>query len=122
MLQMIDNNELLKVLCFGVNHLQKYPESVRQFCFALNYHSPSAYRHVRRTFNNNLPHPRTIKTWYANSDAKAEPGIVEENKNRLRKIVEEYRIQYETEMECALIVDEMHLRKQVLCFSLSASL
>lgn len=101
-------------MCFGVKHLQKFPESVRQFSLGLHYHSPSAYRHVRKIFNNNLPHPKTISSWYSNSDVRAEPGITESNMKRLQKIVEQYRIQYEAELECAMLIDEMHLRQQVL--------
>lgn len=93
---------------------EKYPENVRDFCFSLHYYSPRAYQYVRKIFNNNLPHKRTIRSWYANSDIRGEPGIQEAHMNRLKKIATDYKKVNGHDMICSLVFDEMNIRKQVM--------
>lgn len=67
--------DLINCLLFGIPHRAKYPESVRRFCLNIYYLSVRAYEAVRATFNNNLPHVSTVRSWYANSDMNCDPGI-----------------------------------------------
>lgn len=107
------NNELLHVLHCGIDIGEKYPASVRQFCFSLHYHSPRAYTFIRETFKNTLPHPRTISSWYANSDARGEPGLQKEHMEKLKKISHEFKDKHGHGLLCSLVFDEMSIRKQV---------
>lgn len=104
---------MLHVLFRGVEHREKYPEKVRHFCLGLHYFSPRAYEHVRRTFNNHLPHERTIRRWYQNSNIQNEPGIHQETVQRLKKIADDFASSNGSKMICSLTFDEVFLRKQI---------
>lgn len=110
MIEKITQDEVLYCLINGVEHGEKYPESVRKFCFTVHYHSIAAYEIIRNQFNKNLPHSKTIKAPKLQlSDVSGEPGIQKQTMDILRKIVDES----DEPLVCALIVDEMYLRKQV---------
>lgn len=94
----------------GVKSGEKYPERVRKFCLALTYHSNAAYEVVRKTFNNNLPHPKTIKAWLAVSDVNGEPGLTDGTLKRLKGFVNEMK---EEPLICTFIFDEMYIREQI---------
>jgi len=47
-------------------------ESLKEFCVALHYLSPKAYGFVRKSFQNSLPHSRTIQNWVNHINCK--PG------------------------------------------------
>lgn len=108
-----NDSELISILCNGVVSGEKYPESVRLFCLSLYYCSPKAYQHVRAEFNNHLPHSKTIKQWYANSDASGEPGIQKECMDKLKRIGQAYERENNKKLMCSLVFDEMYIRKQV---------
>lgn len=110
---MVDSNDLLNVLCFGVKSGDKYPASVRQFCLGLHFYSPKAYNHIRKQFNKNLPSSRTIQQWYLNSDINGDCGIQEENIQRLVRIVESHKKRNETDICCSLVFDEIDIRQQI---------
>lgn len=103
----------MRVLYCGVKSGQKYPEKVRHFCLALSYYSPRAYQYVRKEFNNHLPHIKTIRNWFANSDIKSDPGIQPEHMTRLEKIAQQFEIEHGRKLMCSLVFDEMHIRQQV---------
>lgn len=107
------DDELLRVLHCGIKSNEKYSENIRHFCLALHYYSPRAYDFIRKTFNNHLPHPKTIQNWYANSDIRGDPGLQMYNINRLRNISDSYKEKHDTNIICSLVFDEMCLRKQV---------
>lgn len=107
----MDDNEVLACLINGVKPGDKYPESVRKFCLSLTYHSPAAYEVVRKNFNNHLPHQRTIKAWFAQSDISGEAGLTEGTLKRLKAFVDEMNGDL---LICTLIFDEMYLREQVI--------
>lgn len=86
---------------------------MRKFCFALNYHSPAAYRIVREQFEKRLPHPQTLTTWLSQSDINGEHGIREETMNRLRGFVKDLKGATGEELICTFILDEMYVKKQV---------
>lgn len=75
--------------------------------------SPRAYEHVRRTFNNHLPHERTIRRWYQNSNIQNEPGINQETVQRLKKIADDFASSNGSKIICSLTFDEVFLRKQI---------
>lgn len=110
---MFADNELMRVLCDGIAVAEKYPESVRHFCLSLYYHSPRAYEVVRKEFNNHLPHSKTIKAWYANSDANGEAGLHQECLDKLKNISQDYERKHNRKLMCSLVYDEINIRKQV---------
>lgn len=114
---MLKNDELFRILHHGVKSGEKYPEKVRHFCLGLVSYSSRAYQFVRKTFHNHLPNLSTIQKWFANSDVRGDPGILEETMNRLRKIAEDFKTKNQRELMCSLVFDEMHIRQQV-CWSL----
>lgn len=90
---------------------EKYHETVRKFCFTMNYHSPRAYQFLRETFNNCLPHPTTIRSWYSNSDLNTKANVINEQcLNILRRKVMEMA-QDGKICACSLLLDEIHIRK-----------
>lgn len=107
------DNELLRILHCGIKGGEKYPENVRNFCLSLNYYSPRAYEHIRKTFHNHLPHPKVMKMWYRNSNVRGESGIQEDHMEKLKKIAKDFKEENGYEMACCLIFDEMSIRKQV---------
>jgi hypothetical protein len=54
----------------------KFTPALRKFALKQNYYLPAAYKYVRNTYNNVLPHPRTLCRWYGTVDA--EPGFTNE--------------------------------------------
>lgn len=112
--QKLHENELLELLLSGVKAGSKYSEKARKFCLTLHYHSPRAYGFLRETFNNNLPHAKTIQNWYANSDLCGEPGIQVDHMAKLEKFAMNFRDEKGSDIYCSLVFDEMHIRRQVL--------
>lgn len=94
---------------------EKYPATARQFCLSVQYYSTGAYNYVRRIFNNNLPHLKTIQQWYANSDVSAEEGINDTHLKRLEGIMNQHKIENgSSDLLCVLSFDEMSIRQQIL--------
>lgn len=93
--------------------MEKYPENFRHFCLALHYFSPRAYKFVRQTFNDNLPHPKTIQAWLANSDVCGEPGLHQHHLDKLKKIAAKFNGSG-SPLVCSLVFDEMYIRKQMV--------
>lgn len=100
-------------MVYGQPILTKYPAEVRKFCYAMNYHSPAAYRIVRNQFDKCLPHPKTLTTWLQESDINGEHGIREETMKRLARFVKDLKDSTGEQLICTLMLDEMHIRKQV---------
>lgn len=103
--------ELIHCFLFGVKHRQKYPEVVRRFCLDIYYLSVITYESIRSTFNNNLPHTATIRSWYANSDMNAEPGISE---SCLKVLLQKKAIENKSkgnEFLVSICFDEMYIKK-----------
>lgn len=97
----------------GVKSGQKYPEEVRHFCISLAAHSPRAYELVRKAFHNHLPTLKTIKSWFANSDVRSDPGIQDGTVARLKKIADDYEKENKRKLMCSLVFDEIFIRQQV---------
>lgn len=62
---------------------------LRAFSLTLHFYSPTAYNYVRRTFNNCLTHPSTLRKWYSVIDGS--PGITEESMNAIKMKVREMK-------------------------------
>lgn len=84
----------------------KYPPGARKFALTLHFHSPAAYRYMRKIFHNCLPHPNTLFQWYKSVDAK--PGYTTETLDRLKQKSQSSK----KEILCALVADEMAIRQQ----------
>lgn len=89
-----------------------YSEAIRSF--ALNSHSlgPQGYNYLREKFHNNLPHPSTIRKWYAKSNCNGEPGLSEDSLATLRSLVEEHKKENNT-IHATISFDEVHIRRHV---------
>lgn len=98
---------------YGQPTLVKYPEEVRKFCYALNYHSPAGYQVFRNQFDKRFPHPKTLSAWLSVSDINGEHGFREETMKRLTGFVNDLREKSGEPLICALLLDEMYIKKQV---------
>lgn len=85
---------------------QQYSDDMKKFALTIYFHSPAAYRYLRSHIS--LPHERTISRWLSKTDAS--PGFTAES----IEIIESRLQKGEIEAECALIVDSMSIRKQVI--------
>ena len=116
-LQKIESSEVLKCLIHGARtgkpSLTKYSSEVRKFCFALNYHSPAAYRIVRDYFEKRLPHPKTLVSWLKESDVNGEHGIRDETMKRLTGFVKDLKDTSGEQLICTVILDEMYIKKEL---------
>lgn len=87
-----------------------FPAELRSFALTLHFYSNSAYYYVRKTFNKCLPHPRTLRKWMTTVDGT--PGFSKESLKVLKIKAKEYRDKNQT-LVCALMMDEMAIRKHV---------
>lgn len=73
----------------------------------LHFLSPSAYRYVRETFTNCLPHEKTLTKWFQNIDGKS--GFSKEAMTTLTKKV---KVEEDNgrKVFCNLVVDEIAIR------------
>lgn len=91
---------------------EKYNETVRKFILTLRFYSPRAYDYVREKFNNNLPHPATIRKWYQRSSVQSQSGLCQ----RSIEILKEKALDFQKEgknLYCGLVHDEMSIRQHV---------
>lgn len=70
----------------------------------LHFLSPSAYRFVRKTFTNNLPHETTLTKWLQNIDGNS--GFTKESLEILKEKVKAEKI-IGRKVFCNLVVDEI---------------
>ncbi|KAL3188440.1 hypothetical protein MRX96_003418 [Rhipicephalus microplus] len=85
----------------------KYPPELRAFALTLHFYSPAAYEYVRSKFNEALPSQRTLRGWY--KSIQGAPGFTAEAFAFLEKFAEAR----DEPFYCALIVDDMAIRKHV---------
>lgn len=110
---MANQREIIDCLITGIEHRNKYPEAVRQFCLSMNYKSPKAYAFLRETFNDHLPHPVTICSWYANSDLHTEPNTINEKCLDILKNKVDEKAKIGEKLICSIMFDEMSIRKHI---------
>ncbi|CAB4022411.1 DNA transposase THAP9-like, partial [Paramuricea clavata] len=84
----------------------RYSKDIREFAISLNFYSPRAYKFVRKTLH--LPHPATLRSWAGNVPCK--PGFLT---NFIKSLTN--KLHLSGEKECALILDEMSIRKETRC-------
>lgn len=89
-----------------------YAPSVREFALTMHFHGTSSYRYLRQKFNNRLPNPSTLRSWYVNSGANGEPGISSQCLEFIRAKVESAK-KVDQELYCTLAFDEMAIRQHV---------
>ena len=87
-----------------------YPDELKSFALTLSFYSIKAYNYVRKTFQLALPHPSTLRTWYRAMNGQ--PGFTEEAFAALSIRVEEERKE-QRQVVCALVFDELAIRKHV---------
>ena len=80
----------------------RYSKDIKEFAISLHLYSPRAYKFVRKTLH--LPHPATLRSWAGN--VVCEPGFLS---NVISSVSAKLPLSGET--ECALILDEMSIRK-----------
>lgn len=85
---------------------RRYSPLMKQFAHTLYFYSPKAYNFLRKQFV--LPNGRTIRKWL--SSLNCHPGILGEVLEFLKKEVHD-KPHFKN---CALIMDAMSIRKQVL--------
>ena len=84
----------------------RYTEEVKNFALTVHFYSPKAYSYMRKLFS--LPHQSSIRNWISSVDC--EPGF---HADVLQNLSEQ--LQKRPEMsDCALMMDGMVVRKQVL--------
>ncbi|KAL3192589.1 hypothetical protein MRX96_026176 [Rhipicephalus microplus] len=85
----------------------KYPPELRAFALTLHFYGPAAYEYVRSKFNEALSSQRTLRGWY--KSIQGAPGFTAEAFAFLEKFAEAR----DKPFYCALIVDDMAIRKHV---------
>lgn len=103
--------ELIRCFLFGIPPRSKYPEIVRRFCLNIYYLSVRAYECLRSTFDDNLPHSATVRSWYANSDLNCEPGISPSCLKILEKKAAD-KAKEGSKLLISICFDEMYIRKR----------
>lgn len=85
---------------------RRYSDLMKQFSHTMYFYSPKAYTFLRQYFI--LPNGRTIRKWLSSLDCS--PGFLSEVFEFLKKEV----LQQEDLKNCALIIDGMAIRKQIM--------
>lgn len=78
----------------------------------MNNTSPAGYRLLRKEFDDRIPAPVTLRSWHANADINAEPGILNQSLEVLKLKVAEKAANNQKLMG-ALLFDEMAIRKHL---------
>jgi len=81
---------------------------LRAFALTLNFYSAAAYKYVRQMFNKCLPHPSTLRKWYAVVDGS--PGFTKESMNAIRIKVAEMKTKNKT-LLCGMMMDEISIKE-----------
>ncbi len=91
-------------------NLGLYPPELRSFAMTLKFYSTKAYNYVRKSFDLGLPHVSVIRSWY--SSMNGEPSFKKDALTALKaKVLAAKRDNQE--VVCALMLDEMSIRKHV---------
>ena len=88
----------------------KYPHGLKSFALTLQFYSSKAYEFVRQKLNLALPHQAHIRKWY--SKIPAAPGFTQPAFVAIKAKVDAVR-ETGNKVVCALMLDEMSIRKQV---------
>lgn len=110
--QNIRQIQILTCLAAGITRSDSYPEDLRNFCLGLYNTSPAGYRYMRNSFDNRIPAPVTIQSWYANSNIDCQPGILSYSLSVLRRKAAEYAAKNQ-KLIGGLLFDEMNIYKMI---------
>lgn len=91
---------------------RQYAAAVRKFSLTMHFHSPRAFRYLREKFDNKLPHPSTLRKWFANSGINGEPGILSDAMNTLKSLADKMR-QTGKQIVVSLCLDETSMKYNV---------
>lgn len=80
---------------------------------SLHFYSPRAYQYLREKFGNNIPHPGTMRSWYANCNVKWQPGITSQCLDMIRERATELRLKAKT-LVVAISFDEVNDYKSTM--------
>jgi len=83
---------------------------LRKFALTLHFYSPNAYDYVRNIFNKSLPHPSTIRKWYATVDGR--PGLTSESLRAIQINVQEFQ-ESGKQLIGGLMLDEMCIKENI---------
>ena len=87
-----------------------YPPELRSFALTLKFYSAKAYNYVRKSFNLGLPCASVIRSWY--SSVNGETGFTQDAMTAMKaKVLAAKRDGQE--VVCALMLDEMSIRKHI---------
>lgn len=89
-----------------------YSVDVRKFALTMHHHSPRAYRYLREKFSNTLPHPSTLRKWFANSNINGEPGILVDAMKTLQNLSNDLK-QSNKKLIISLSMDEVAIKCNV---------
>lgn len=78
----------------------------------MSCYSPRAYQYLREKFNNKLPHPSTLRKWFANSDIRSEPGILPEAMKSLQNLAQKRKAEGH-QMLVSLAQDEVSIKRHI---------
>ena len=87
-----------------------YSESVKSFALTLHGYSPKAYNYIRETFNEILPHEKTLTDWLSKLDVS--PGFSQAALSHL-KIISQSEAEKGKSIYCSLTLDEMRLKQHI---------
>lgn len=78
----------------------------------MNNTSPAGYRLLWKEFDGRIPAPVTLRSWHANADINAEPGILNQSLEVLKLKVAE-KAAKNKQLMGAILFDEMAIRKHL---------
>ena len=93
----------------GSSAREVYPPSLKNFALTLHFHSPKAYRYVRKMFELSLPHESVLRKWCAKVDGS--PGFTDQSFKQLAAKVADQK-EKNREVVVELVTDEMAIMKK----------
>lgn len=104
MLEKINKNDIIKRFLqkqLGDSLSKEYSLEIKKFAVTLSYLSPKAYTYIREQFQDTLPHPKTISTWYRSLNCN--PGFTSKALDAIRSRV----VQHPSKtLFCILAIDD----------------
>lgn len=88
-----------------------FPEHLKSIARTLHFHSPSAYKYVRKTFLKCLPCVQTLNSWICSKNYK--PGISIEMVKHVSNIVRDQLDRPNKKLIFNLTFDKIHIKKSV---------
>ncbi|KYN03298.1 THAP domain-containing protein 9, partial [Cyphomyrmex costatus] len=96
--------------CLTNNKPPEYSIELKKFACTLLFYSTPAYKFIRESFNNTLPHPQTVRRWF--STVNFNPEINKSILINIRNVIESERSK-DKELQFGMQVDEISLKKEI---------